>query len=228
MNVKMANVWKFCCEVVLILVVAKETLGGCTQDGLSYKCESEVDGKTTSVGVTLVNCKPPKIKIELTIEAIELSYEKEFDSSTDIPIPGASLGGLAGLYINVQLKDDSNDNIHIKINLRVKTLIFTATIPVMDERVAHNDCNEFLAWWYSQSQTIRIVIIVGAIALVIALISCCCRCYRRRQRTQFVMAPAMSPANIMVVNTSNNMQTTAPPPYTSSSKLPYSKLQEYN
>ncbi|XP_057296166.1 uncharacterized protein LOC130625109 [Hydractinia symbiolongicarpus] len=95
-----------------------KTLGGCTQDGYSYKCESEVDGKTTSVGVTLVKCKPPTIKIELTIEAIGLNYEKEFDSSTDIPIPGASLGGLAGLYINVQLKDDSNDNLHIKNSLR--------------------------------------------------------------------------------------------------------------
>ncbi|XP_057309470.1 uncharacterized protein LOC130647576 [Hydractinia symbiolongicarpus] len=225
----MANSFRFCCEVFFILVVVKETLGGCTQDGLSYKCESEVDGKTTSVGVTLVNCKPPKIKIELTIEALGLNYEKEFDSSTDIPIPGASAGGLAGLYINVQLKDDSNDYIHIKINLKLKAFVTITTIPVMDERIGHSDCNEFLAWWYSQSQTIRIVIIVGAIALVIALISCCCCCCCRcRKQTQVVMAPAVSPANAMVVNTSNNMQMTAPPPYTSSSKLPYSKLQEYN
>ncbi|XP_057308728.1 uncharacterized protein LOC130647033 [Hydractinia symbiolongicarpus] len=215
MNVKMANVLRFCCEVFLILVVVEETLGGCTQDGSTYKCKSITHGKTASLKVTWLKCRPPKITVQLIIEDVGVHFQKEFDAlnnnkRTDVSIPGESF---AGLYVKVQMLVEGSHKMHVKIDVGVKeTVYYWETYTVFDENV---DCSGLGAWWDSRSSTTKTFLVVCIIFLIMTMPSSCWLYRRVRMQRRAVTTPVGSP-----------VQMAEPLSYTTSSNLPYSKLEK--
>ena len=71
------------------------------------QCDSELDGKTISTTISIDACRDPP-KVDITVDCFGVYFDQTFKESTDIAIPGLTIGGV-GVFLHVQMDNSDVD-----------------------------------------------------------------------------------------------------------------------
>ena len=82
---------------------------------LTLTCSTSFVDEDLEISINMKTCRAkPAVTVGVTVNALNLYWEKTFENSVDIPISGFSVLG-AGVYLRVTIQDKSSGNIYLKV-----------------------------------------------------------------------------------------------------------------
>jgi len=184
----------------------------------SVTCYTSVAGQRMRVHLEIKTCRE---KPSVTFGFPDLDWEKTFEDSADIGIPGASTP-LGGVYLRIKIESlPDQKETNLKIQLYVKVLgISSHAVTLSNEKIVNSDCNAIVYWWNSQTSAIQGSVGGGGGLLFLILLGCCCKCCccskKNDRGTTFVMQPPPPPVSgqpqVIVNNSMSSQQNMMSPP----------------
>ncbi|XP_031573948.1 uncharacterized protein LOC116307781 [Actinia tenebrosa] len=188
-------------------------------DCSEIKCEDQSLGnKDLTLTIKINKCDDPPT-VDITVEALGVSWTQNFKSDQRIAVPGLSFSapgnlGSAGIYVKVQLQD-TGSNLKLKIILLsgVQLLesfetLTSLTLAESDLPISTWECG-IVRWWESLSTFLKFLVVCGGLVVLGTLgtccCCCCCRCCRTKSSGSVVVIPPTA-ATVTSTNTNVPMQ----------------------
>ena len=113
------------------------------------KCTDTFMGEPLTLEIDIKACRRP-VKIDFELDINGQTFRKEFDGDQDIPLPGLSIGGSAGLVLNVNANARNNGDLQLKVrvwNCAQCLVLYSSNHHSLFFRIALNSLKEFCGFY---------------------------------------------------------------------------------
>ncbi|XP_065661016.1 uncharacterized protein LOC124810815 isoform X2 [Hydra vulgaris] len=163
----------------------------------SYRCLTNIENFQAEIYIDIKSCSnDPVVKFHFKITELNIDFETQVHASQDIKIPGLSLSGLAGLYMQVNFEEDHSGNIELKVMLLFKVFgVVKLKLQLLNKTINNSDCNDFFKMWNSADDSLKYGITGGLSLLLVGLFTwcCCCCCRKKKAEPAIVMSGNILP-----------------------------------
>ena len=90
--------------------------GGCYRSGAKIKCTDSFKGEPLTLEIDVKSCKKP-VKIDIKLDMLGVTHNKEFNGDQDIPLPEISFTGLAEMFLTVNPYPLGNGDLQLQVRL---------------------------------------------------------------------------------------------------------------
>ena len=73
-------------------------------------------GKYAEISINIKTCRSkPSVTFSIKFDALNVDWTKTFENSVEVSIPGVSLSGIGGMYLEVTIDGRSIDDVYFKV-----------------------------------------------------------------------------------------------------------------